>query len=261
MINEEREVKVSDREKEVLIADDSETFLMYISILMRRMGFYKIIPANNGMEALKLLRILMPDIVMLDIEMPQMDGITVLRHIKGDDHTSNIPVIMVTIVSDKKSYEECKRLGCSGYLTKPVKVTDLNSILSESISYEGGKKRKFLRTSLEKKVVITHSGGTKEHYATNLSEGGIYIREKNPLSVGTEVEITLPLKGETIKLQGNVIYVKGLSREVLNVVPGMAIGFKGITSKDSIMLKEYIKEELIKDIIEEQDKPLISKDD
>jgi CheY-like chemotaxis protein len=257
----ERVAAMSDRSKRILIVDDSETFLMYISILLRRMGFDKVVPADNGIEALKLLRIMMPDVVLLDIAMPQMDGITALRHIKGNDHTSNIPVIMATIASDKKSYEECERLGCSGYLTKPVKVTDLYSILNESISYEGGKKRKFLRTSFGKKVAITHSGGTKEHYAITLSEGGIYIRERNPLSVGTEVEITLPLKSETVNPKGAVIYVKGLSGDVFNVAPGMAIEFKGLTSKDSAMLKEYIKEQLTKDIIEEQDEPVISIDD
>lgn len=252
---------MGDRSKKILIVDDSETFLMYISILLRRMGFDKVVPANNGVEALKLLSILMPDVVLLDINMPQMDGIKALRYIKGNDNTSNIPVIMATVASDKKSYEECEKLGCSGYLTKPVKVTDLYGILNESISYEGGKKRKFLRTSFENKVTITHSGGTKEHYAINLSEGGIYIRGKNLLSVGTEVEITLPLKSETVNLKGTVIYVKGLSGDIFNVVPGMAIEFKGLTSKDPAMLREYIKEQLTKDIIEEQDEPVISIDD
>ena len=63
--------------------------------------------------------------------MPQMDGITALRHIRGNEHTSNIPVIMITIASDKKTYEECERLGCCGYLTKPVNINELNDILNE----------------------------------------------------------------------------------------------------------------------------------
>jgi CheY-like chemotaxis protein len=121
---------MDDRSKRILIVDDSETFLMYISILLRRIGFDKVIPANSGMEALKILRILMPDVVLLDITMPQMDGIATLRHIKGDEHTSNIPVIMLTTASEKNPYEECKRLGCSGYLTKPVKLTELNDTLN-----------------------------------------------------------------------------------------------------------------------------------
>lgn len=259
MITEEREVKVSDRAKKVLIADDSETFLMYISILMRRMGFDKIIPADNGIEALKLLRILMPDVVLLDIAMPQMDGITVLRHIKGDDHTSNMPVIMVTIASDRKSYEECERLGCSAYLTKPVKITELNNALNECVFYEGGKKRQFLRTSFEKKITVTHNGVAKEHYAVSLSEGGMYIRNINPLRIGTEVEIALPLKDKkTVSLEGTVIYVKGIHGDLFKIAPGMAIEFKDLTGSDSAMLRSYITELLTGDILEEQNEPIIT---
>ncbi|MDP2753287.1 MAG: response regulator, partial [Nitrospirota bacterium] len=206
-----RNVAMSDRPKRILIVDDSETFLMYISIILRRMGFDKVIPASNGIEALKLLGILMPDVVMLDITMPQMDGITALRHIRGNERTSNIPVIMVTTASDNKTYEECERFGCCGYLTKPVNITELNNALNECIFYAGGKKRQFLRTSFEKKVAVTHNGVEKEHYAVSLSEGGMYIRNINPLSIGTEVEIALPLKDKkTVSLKGTVIYVKGL---------------------------------------------------
>jgi CheY-like chemotaxis protein len=259
-VPERKNISMSDRPKRILIVDDSETFLMYLSIILRRMGF-EVIPAKNGIEALKLLRILVPDAVMLDITMPEMDGITVLRHVKGDEQTTNIPVIMVTTVSDRKAHEECERLGCSGYLTKPVKITELNDTLNKCISYEQGKKRKFLRTSFEKKVAVTCKGVTKEHYALTLSEGGMYIRNRNPFSVGAEIEVALPLKDErTIKLKGTVIYVKGLSGDVFRVAPGMAIEFKELNSEDSTMLKEYITELLTQDVIEEQDEPVITTD-
>ena len=127
---------MSERSKKILIVDDSETFLMYVAILLRRMGYDKVIPASNGLEALKLLRLMMPDIVILDITMPQMDGVTVLRHIKGDEHNSKIPVIMASVKSDRQSHEECERLGCSGYITKQVKITALNDMLNQFITYE-----------------------------------------------------------------------------------------------------------------------------
>jgi CheY-like chemotaxis protein len=252
---------MSDRIKRILIVDDSETFLMYTSILLNRMGFDKIIPANNGLEALKLLRILMPDVVLLDIALPQMDGVTVLRHIKGDDHTSNIPVIMVTIKSDSKTFEECEKLGCSGYLTKPVKLTELHNTLNDCIYYQDGKKRKFLRTTFEKKVAVTHNGVTEKYHAICLSEGGIYIRKRDPFNVGTEIEIALPLKDEKIlNLKGTVIYIKGISGDIFKIAPGMAIEFKNVTDDESAMLKTYITELLTKDIIEEQNEPVITID-
>lgn len=251
----------ADRTKRILIVDDSETFLMYISILLRRMGFNKVIPANSGVEALKLLRMMMPDVVLLDITMPQMDGVTILRHIKGDSHTSNIPVIMATIVSDSKSYEECERLGCSGYLTKPVKLTELNDILNRCISYPGGKKRRFLRAPFKKKVVVTCKGVTEDLYAESLSQRGMYIRKRNPFNIGTEVNIALPLKGgKTVNLEGTVIYVKVFSEDISTISPGMGIEFKELTSNDSEMLRTYITELLTKDIIKEQDEPIIKKD-
>jgi CheY-like chemotaxis protein len=252
-----------DRTKKLLLVDDNETFLMYISILLHRMGFKKVIPADNGVDALKLLRIVTPDAVLLDISMPQMDGVTVLRHIKGDTLTSNIPVIMLTIASDRKSYEECQRLGCSGYLTKPVKLIELNQTLYSCISANSDcKSRQFLRTPFNKKVAVTHNEMTEELFAVNLSQRGIYIRKKNPFPAGTEVIVSLPLRDEksTLNLKGTVIYTKDISGDVFKIPPGMAVEFKQLTSNDSSMLMTYITELLTKDIIEEQDEVIIRKD-
>jgi len=200
----------------------------------------------------------MPDVVILDIAMPQMDGITTLRHIKGDVHTSDIPVIMVTVSSDPKYYEECEKLGCFGYLTKPVKVPDIHSTLNGCFSF-GGKKRRLLRTSFDKKVSVTHNGLTSEHYAVSLSEGGIYIRKKNPFRVGTEVEVSVPLTDEeTLNMKGRVIYVKGIEGNVFRIAPGMAVEFRDVSNHDSEKLKSYITDCLTKDIFEEQIAPVIT---
>jgi len=257
-----RGIAASDRPKNILIVDDSETFLTYLSVTLHRMGHNKIMPTNNGMDALKLIKLLMPDVVLLDIAMPQIDGITTLRLIKDDEQMSSIPVIMLTTASDTKTYEKCKKLGCFGYLTKPVKVSDLNETINKCITYEGGKKRKFLRTMFEKKVTVTHNGVTEEHYAVNLSEGGMYIRKINPFPVGTKVEIALPLKeNKPIKLKGIVIYVRYISRDLFKIAPGMAIEFEELSSEDSAMLKAYIIKLLTADIIEEQKEPVIIKED
>lgn len=234
---------------------------MYVAILLRRMGYDKVIPASNGFEALKLLRLMMPDIVILDITMPQMDGVTVLRHIKGDEHTSKIPVIMASVKSDRQSHEECERLGCSGYITKPVKITALNDMLNQFITYKGGKKRKFLRTTFEKNVSVTFNGITNEHRAVSLSEGGIFIRRREPFQVGTEVQLDVPLRDETVfHLKGIVIYVKGISGDIFKIPPGIAIAFKDLTRDDSSQLHSCIKELLTGDIISEQDEPVITID-
>jgi len=253
---------MSDRSKRILLVDDSESFLMYVSILLHRMGFKKVIPTNNGTDALKLLRILTPDIVLLDIGMPQMDGVTVLRHIKGDTHTAKIPVIMITIASDRQSYEACERLGSCGYIRKPIDITELNQTLYRCVSsFTNGKRRQFLRTAFKEKVVVTCKGIKKQHYAVNISQRGVYIRMKNPFPVGTEVSITLPLKdGGFLNLNGNVIYIKDVSEELFKMPPGMAIEFTNLTSNDSEILRVYITELLIGDIIDEQDELIIKKD-
>ena len=244
---------IDNRTKRILVVDDNETFLINMSILLHRMGFKKIIPAYNGVEALKLIRVLMPDVILLDIEMPQMDGFTVLRYIKGNDNTSSIPVIMSTVTSDRKSYKKCEELGCSGYLTKPLKITELNKNLNRCISYPGSKNREFLRTPFKQKVIITNKGISEVQYAENLSQRGIYIKKRNPFIEGTEVGIALPFKEQkTIYLKGTVIYRKG---DITEMKSGMAIEFKDLTTNDSEMLNTYIMELLTEGIIEEQDEP------
>jgi CheY-like chemotaxis protein/Tfp pilus assembly protein PilZ len=225
------------------------------------MGYENIASVKNGTDALKLLNILMPDIILLDIAMPQMDGIATLRHIKSDESISNIPVIMISDTSDSETYEECKKIGCAGFLTKPIKVPELHDTLNKYITYPGDKKRKFLRSSLHDKVTVSHKGISEELHIFCISIGGVYVGKTNPYSVGTDVEVSLMVKDEKIiNLKGTVIYVKDLNNAIYDLIPGMAIEFKDLTSDVSETLRAYVEELLIEEIIDEQVDPIILKD-
>jgi CheY-like chemotaxis protein len=249
---------VAERRKSILVVDDSEVFLTYISVMLRRMGYDRIMPAAAGREALKLIKLFVPDVVLLDIEMP--DSTATLRRIREKEQTAHMPVIMLTTVSEAEARETSRKLKCAGYLTKPVKVTDLNEVINKCITYHGGKKRKYLRTTLEKRVAVTSHGETKGYQAINLSEGGIYLRKTTPLPVGTQVVIDLPLKDDkTLKLRGIVIYTKTITGDIFKVAPGMAVEFQDVSEEDSEILRAYILELLTGDILEEQEEPVIIK--
>lgn len=249
---------MAERRKSILVVDDSEICLTYLSLMLRRMGYERIMPAVAGKEALKLIKLFVPDVILLDIEMP--DGKTTLKRIKEREQTAHIPVIMLTTLSGTEARKTAGRLKCSGYLTKPVKVTDLNQVMNRCITYEGGRQRKLLRATLGKRVEVTVHGETKEYQAIALSEGGIYLRKAITFPVGTEVVIHLTVKDDkTLKLKGTVIYTKSITGDLFKVAPGMAVEFQGVSGEDAEILKAYILELLTRDILEEQEEPVITK--
>jgi len=243
--------------KKILIADDNQTFLMYMGILLKRMGF-TIIPAEDGLEALKLLKIVEPDVVMLDIRLGTMDGTAILKYIKENKQTFNVPVIMVSSDSNKEIIEKCRKLGCASYLTKPVKIDKLHETLEGCIFSPKGSKRKNLRASVNKKVTVAHNGIKYKLYTESLSEKGMYIRKKDPLPIGSEVEVTLPLKdGDSIQVKGDVVYIKELFGDVFKVPPGMGIKFKEITDDQVKILKNYTERLIAEDILDSQEEDVI----
>ena len=242
----------------ILAIDDSRDNLISIQALLKMLiPDCDVITALSGTEGIEKAREISPDTILLDIKMPEMDGFEVCQRLKADERTQHIPVIMLTTASDIEADAQCEKTGCFGYLTKPVKVTHMNDMINRCISYEGGKRRKFLRTTLQQVVDLTCGGETEEYYAVSLSEGGIYIRKVEPFPVGTKVEIALPIKKDiTLNLKGKVIYVN-----YVKVGSGMAIAFDDLRPEDSEMLKAYILAILTGDIVEKQEEPVIKKDD
>jgi len=243
--------------RKIIIADDSQTFLIYLAILLKRMGF-KVIPAESGQEVLKLLKLVKPDAVMLDMHMEPVDGLAVLRCMKEDRETSCIPVVMLSVDSSAETIERCKGIGCASYLTKPVRLSELHEALQDLLFSPVGTKRSHLRVSTSTKIRLSYDGSSEDLYSESLSAGGIYIRKKNPLPVGSEVRVTFPLNGgRELHVGGMVIYTKELFGDEFKVPPGMAVKFEGMTDGDAAVLKDHIGRLFAGDILDGQEENVI----
>jgi len=245
--------------KKIILADDNRTFLMYLGLLLKRFG-YKVIPAENGLEVLKLVNLIEADVVILDVHMQTLDGLSVLRHIKGDKRIAHTPVIMVSSDSSKETIEQCKINGCFDYLLKPIKIDKLHASLQLCFFSHMGTNRKHIRTFFNKKVFVDCAGQTYELFSETLSEGGVYLSKEEPFPVGTEVAVTLQLQNsQKLTLMGKVIYIKKLFGDFLILPPGMAIQFKNLTEEDSRLLKWHIENLIADDILEGQGERIIER--
>ncbi len=112
----------------VLVVDDSLTVRKITSRLLDREGF-KALTAKDGLDALQVLSDVNPDVILLDIEMPRMDGFEFTKTIKADNRQNNIPIIMITSRTAEKHRNHAKELGVNEYVGKPYQDEELMALI------------------------------------------------------------------------------------------------------------------------------------
>jgi two-component system chemotaxis response regulator CheY len=103
----------------ILIVDDNFTIQRVISHTLRREG-YEVILADHGLMALELLQTQSVDLAIVDIAMPEMDGLTLLRHLRSQAEYQTLPIIMLTASGQDEDREVAKSQGANDFLTKPT---------------------------------------------------------------------------------------------------------------------------------------------
>jgi len=112
-------------DKKILLVDDAETILMMERMILGKS--YVLVTAKDGEKALAAAANEKPDLIILDIVMPNMDGFEVCRRIRSDESTKSIPVIMVTTKGDSGNVEKGFQSGCNDYVFKPINSSELLS--------------------------------------------------------------------------------------------------------------------------------------
>jgi DNA-binding response OmpR family regulator len=110
--------------KKILLVDDSNTVLLMERMILSQ-SRYELLTARNGLEGVERARAEKPDLILLDVVMPQMNGLDALAAIRAGEDTKHIPVIMVTTRSESESMETGFARGCNDYVTKPVNSSEL----------------------------------------------------------------------------------------------------------------------------------------
>ena len=119
----------------VMVVDDSLTVRRVTQRLLTREG-YQVILAKDGIDALEQLQSVTPDIMLVDIEMPRMDGFDLTRNVRSDARTSHIPIIMITSRTADKHRNYAKELGVNEYFGKPYREDDLMAAITRFMGVE-----------------------------------------------------------------------------------------------------------------------------
>ncbi len=113
--------------KKILVADDEPD----VRLLVRRLlgKDYIVLEANDGKEAIDIARSQKPDLILMDLMMPEMDGYTACHRIKADQTTRVIPVVMLTAVGHELNKKFAQEVGADGYITKPFELQDILDVI------------------------------------------------------------------------------------------------------------------------------------
>ena len=116
----------------ILIVDDSPVNLKLAKVLLTKEG-YEVRTAGDAEEALKTLETFKPRLILMDLQLPGMDGLELTRRLKAVPETKNMIILALTAYAMKGDDEKAKAAGCDGYITKPIDTRTLAKLVSERL--------------------------------------------------------------------------------------------------------------------------------
>ena len=122
----------------ILVIDDNPTNLKLVSELLEFEG-HQVLRAVNAEEALVVLAGNLPELILMDIALPGMDGLTLTRNLKADERTRHIRIIVLTAYAMKGDDQRAFDAGCDGYVTKPIDTRKLPGLVTDLLAKERSK--------------------------------------------------------------------------------------------------------------------------
>ncbi|MBI3151857.1 MAG: response regulator, partial [Chloroflexi bacterium] len=122
----------------ILLVEDTEPVILFIKDYLETKG-YHITVAHNGYEGVTLAKHLKPDVILMDIQMPSMDGFEATKQIRAEEQLKDVPIIAMTALAMPGDREKCLQAGMNHYMSKPINLKELHSLLIECTTQKGGR--------------------------------------------------------------------------------------------------------------------------
>ena len=187
----------------ILLVDDMRSFLDLEATFLSR-AECRLVTASTGLDAIRVARAEKPDLIVLDIEMPEMNGIQACRILKSDAATSRIPVIVLTSMQME---DEARRAGANHFLRKPI---DEPTFLAEVKRFLPIVERAETRVAVDAPVRLRRDDETFEARLVNLSRTGFYVEtgRHHPIGARLEVSFSLPADPSGRPVTGEALVVR-----------------------------------------------------
>jgi uncharacterized protein (TIGR02266 family) len=227
--------------KKVVLADDVELFLMLENSFFNRNDF-ELITARSGLEILKVIREAKPDLVFMDLDMPEMNGDECCRIVKKDVMNRHIPVIIVTQGGRKEALERCRMSGCEDVVLKPI---DRNNFMETSRKFLQVQERAVQRFAARLPV----NYGVKQSellndFSIDLTTEGMFLATGNLFEVDTILflEFVIPTTAREIKCNARVAWVnEGESPRKPLLPTGLGMHFLHLGKSDMDAIRDFIE--------------------
>jgi uncharacterized protein (TIGR02266 family) len=227
--------------KKVMLADDVELFLLLENTFFNREEF-ELITARSGREVLKVIREASPDLVFVNLEMPELNGDECCRIVKSDDKYRHIPVIIVTPAGRQEDIERCRLAGCNGIVLKPI---DRHAFMATSRKFLQVRERAVQRFAARLPVSYgVIPGELLDDYSVDLNTDGMFLATDHPFTAETllYVEFILPAGERVIRCKAKVAWVNCPgSRRKLELPPGMGVQFLDLGPDEMDAIQNYLK--------------------
>ena len=224
----------------ILLVDDIRNFLdLEISFLKR--ADCRIFTASTGAEALKLAKQERPDIILLDLVMPEMGGIETTRILKADPELKKIPVIIVTSTNKRK---ESLNAGADDFVQKPINE---RSLLNEIKKFVTIKEREEERVPIGLEVKYRYMGIDRVNYSRDISTKGIFLITEKPVPIGVEldVEFELPENGKSSRFKTKAAVVREEREEHEGrIITGMGLEFRDFGEDQAKKISQFISRQV-----------------
>lgn len=231
----------------LIVVDGDASSLYYSGILLQRLE-YTIFTTKLAEEALEIMRISQPALVLTEATLPQMDSLELLKRMKTEPGIASVPVLIMSPSDDPSLRANCMKQGAAAFLARPVEPEVLYATIQKLTETAP---RGFIRLTVQLNVIVGDKASADatapSDCVTALSENGMYVTTHNPRMVGTRLPMTMLLDDRQIRVEGSVLYSFQRGQGPLRL-PGMGVKFVHIEPEDQSAIRSFIKRQLTHDI-------------
>lgn len=234
--------EMEDRKRRfILVLDSNAGERYYTSMILQRFE-YNVCTVGTVGEALEFMSLAQPTLLIADATLPGGSGLTLMEMMRQDVRLADVPVVIASYSEDASLEQECRRLGCAGWMVKPLSAEALYRTVQAVIE----------RTPRRSMRIATHLkadlGSGASDVTTVISEHGMFVQTTKLLPVNTTVPAKLVIRDRVLRIDALVLYSYGFDEGPFRR-PGMGMRFVKISPDDSAWIKAFIRAQVEEGVV------------